>query len=294
VFLLICALVGVLAQFVDATLGMAFGITSSTFLLLAGTSPLAASASVHTAEIGTTLTAGFAHWRAGNVDRRILLHLAVPGALGAFLGASVLVRVSLSASRPLVSIVLLVLGLVLLWRFGFRRRTLQTSTRTVSGRLLAPLGLVAGFVDAAGGGGWGPIATPTLLALTDHEPRKVVGTVSAAEFLVTLSAVAGFLSGASFMGANWQVVVGLLLGGALVAPFAARLVSRMEPRRFGTLVAALVLLTNGDQLLRLAGAAPLYRLVWLAVVAVVVAVALRRRTVTEMSIVSSEHAPLVS
>lgn len=271
-FLLLCLLVGVLAQFVDATLGMAFGITSSSFLLLIGTAPLAASASVHTAEIGTTLAAGLAHWRAGNVDRRILLRLALPGSVGAFLGAGLLARVSLSAARPFVSVILLALGLVLLWRFGIRKEQRIAAGSPVSARALTPLGLVAGFVDAVGGGGWGPIATPTLLTLTDHEPRKVVGTVSASEFLVTVSAVTGFLSGASFAGVNWRVVFGLLLGGAFIAPFAARLVRNLHPRRFGVLVAGMVLLTNGDQLLRLASLPSWYRLLWFVVITVVVAV----------------------
>ncbi len=278
VFLLLCLCVGALAQFVDSTLGMAFGITSSTFLLALGTLPLTASASVHTAEIGTTLTAGIAHWRAGNVDRSVFLRIAIPGSLGALLGAHLLARFTLDAARPFVSSLLLVLGVVLLLRFGFGRHVFEPTDRPVRSSALLPLGFVAGFVDAAGGGGWGPIATPTLLTVTGKDPRKVIGTVSASEFLVTLSAVAGFLSGSSYAGVDWRVVLGLLVGGALVAPFAARLARRADPRRFGVFIAGAVLLTNGDQLIRLAGLAGWARVLWLLVVgALIVAVVLRRR-----------------
>ena len=254
--------VGVVAQFVDATLGMAFGLTSTTMLTLLGTAPAAASASVHTAEIGTTLISGLAHWRAGNVDRRVLVRLAVPGALGALFGALLLSTFSLTAARPFIASILLVLGLILVARFGLRPSSgsNKAASREPSTRLLAPLGLVAGFIDASGGGGWGPIATPTLLTLASASPRRVIGTVSAAEFLVSLAAVLGFVSGSAYAGVDLRIVAALLLGGALIAPFAARLVRRLDPQRFGLLVGLLVVLFNGDALLRLASAPGLLRL----------------------------------
>lgn len=268
-FLLLSVVVGLLAQFVDSVLGMAFGITSTSFLVLVGATPLVASASVHTAELGTTLVSGVAHWRAGNVDWKVLCRLALPGALGAWAGAHLLAGASVSSARPLVSVIMLLLGVVLMVRFGFSCRSV--GSRRISHRVMPPLGLVAGFVDAAGGGGWGPVATPSLLAMEAGEPRKVVGTVSAAEFLVSASAVTGFLSAAAFAGVDWRAVAGLLAGGALVAPFAARLAAAADPRRFGVLVAGGVLVLNGDQLLRTLDAHIAFRLLWvLGVVAVVV------------------------
>lgn len=258
VTLFLYLIVGVLAQFVDSTLGMAFGLTSSTLLVFSGASPLVASASVHTAEIGTTFLSGLAHWRAGNVDRSVLLRIALPGSMAAGLGATVLSTVSLTAARPYVSVLLLILGMLLVLRFGFGMNLFR-STRG-SSKLLPPLGAVAGFVDATAGGGWGPIATPTLLSVTDHEPRKVVGTVSAAEFLVSLSAVLGFIFGSTFSGVNPLVVLGLLLGGAIVAPFSAKLATRLNPQKFGLLIGLLVISTNTDVLLKTLGAQPMLRL----------------------------------
>ena len=288
VLLPLSVLIGALAQLVDSTLGMAFGITSSTFLLLAGASPLAASASVHAAEIGTTLTSGFAHWRAGNIESRILVRLALPGALGAFLGAYLLAGVSLREARPLISTVLLLLGVLLLVRFGLGRHLLRRPGEQTSRRLLVPLGLLAGLVDATGGGGWGPIATPTLLAATSTEPRKVIGTVSASEFLVTVAAVAGFLTGAAFAGTNWTVVAGLLVGGSLIAPFSARLVRRADPGRFGVIVAGAVLAVNGDQLAQFLGAGVTVRLLWLSVVSGLVFVLDRRRRAAQVAAVHAD------
>ena len=158
--LIVFALVGFGAQLVDGALGMAYGVTSTSLLLIAGVNPATASASVHLAEVGTTLAAGASHWRFGNVDWNLVLKLGVPGALGAFLGATVLSALSTENAAPYMAGVLLALGVYVLLRFSLRPP--RVATNRVSphrSKFLSPLGLVAGFVDASGGGGWGPVAT---------------------------------------------------------------------------------------------------------------------------------------
>ncbi|MDA3628919.1 sulfite exporter TauE/SafE family protein [Saccharopolyspora oryzae] len=246
---LIFALGGFVAQLVDGSLGMAYGVTSTTILLAAGMSPALASASVHLAELGTSLASGLSHWKFGNVDWRVVLTLGVPGAIGAFLGATVLSNLSTEAAEPWMSIVLLVLGAYVLSRFAFRplRRRQLTG---VSSKLLAPLGLVAGFVDATGGGGWGPVATPTLLSTGRVEPRKVIGSVDTSEFLIAASASLGFLFSLSHQNLSWTTVGALLLGGVVAAPLAAYLVRIVPMRLIGVGAGGLIVLTNARTLIK--------------------------------------------
>lgn len=241
---LIFAIAGAIAQFVDGTLGMAFGITSSTLLIALGATPVAASAAVHFAEIGTTLASGTSHWREGNVDKRILIRLAIPGGVGAFLGATLLSSISLSSGRVYMSTLLLVLGLILLIRFGGGLTIIPPITGRPRSKLLVPLGAIAGFIDASGGGGWGPVTTPTLLTLTKTQPRRVIGTVSASEFVVAISASAGFIFGMSNQNIDFKVVGGLLLGGVLMAPIAAKLAGKLPHAPFGALIGGAVLVIN--------------------------------------------------
>lgn len=250
--LLIFALVGAFAQLIDGTLGMAFGITSSTLLVAVGVTPLAASAAVHFAELGTTFASGASHWRVKNVDWRIVVRIGIPGAIGAGIGSSLLSRISLEGSRTWMSALLFVLGAILLTRFGLHRPVIRPYSRKPKTSVLAPLGLVAGFVDASGGGGWGPITTPSLLLLTFGEPRKVIGTVSASEFFVALAASGGFIAGSATSDLDWQVIAGLLLGGVLMAPFAALLAGRLPHAPFGTLIGGAIVLINGRVLLNAA------------------------------------------
>jgi uncharacterized membrane protein YfcA len=250
--LLIFALVGAFAQLIDGTLGMAFGITSSTLLVAVGATPLAASAAVHFAELGTTFASGASHWRVKNVDWRIVVRIGIPGAIGAAIGSSLLSRISLEGSRTWMSALLFLLGAILLTRFGLHRPVIRPFGRKPKTSVLAPLGLVAGFVDASGGGGWGPITTPSLLLLTSGEPRKVIGTVSASEFFVALAASGGFIAGSATSDLDWQVIAGLLLGGVLMAPFAALLAGRLPHAPFGTLIGGAIVLINGRVLLNAA------------------------------------------
>lgn len=239
---LVFGFVGAAAQMVDGTLGMGFGVTSATLLTLLGYSAVAASAGTHAAKMGTTLVSGLSHWRQGNVDWRVMIAIGLPGAAGAFLGAVALTTVASNAARLWMAILLFGLGLLIIARFGFGKNLLPAfKART---RHLWPVGLIGGVVDATGGGGWGPVATPSLMVLTKHEPHRVVGTVNAAEFLVAVSASLGFLYAAGDEGVPWIPVLGLVLGGALVAPIAARLAHRAPRAVLGVCVGGMVLISN--------------------------------------------------
>lgn len=245
------AAVGAVAQFIDGSLGMGFGITSATLLSLLGYSAVAASAGTHAAKVGTTLVSGLAHWRQGNVDRRVLLAIGLPGGLGAFLGAVVLTNVAMDHARGWMAVVLLLLGASIIARFGYGHSLLpQVRLRA---RHLWPVGLVGGFVDATGGGGWGPVATPSMFSLTRHEPYRIVGTVSAAEFVVACSASAGFLFGAASEQVPWGAVLGLMVGGLVTAPIAARFVRRMPQSAMGVLVGFMVVISNGAIIMKAVG-----------------------------------------
>jgi uncharacterized membrane protein YfcA len=243
--LILLAIVGLIAQLVDGSLGMAYGVTSTTLLLAVGISPALASASVHIAEVGTCAMSGVAHWRFGNVDWSKIAWLAVPGAIGAFLGAVVLVSViTAEAAEPIVAVFLFSLGIFILARFSFRRHERPVRERPIPKTFISPLGFVAGFLDAAGGGGWGPISTPTLLSSGRMQPRKVIGTVDTSEFLVAFAASVGFLISLSFADIPWQLVVALLLGGLIAAPIAAWIVRILPARIMGTAVGGFILIVN--------------------------------------------------
>lgn len=244
------ALVGSIAQLIDGALGMGFGLTSSTLLVTIGASAAVASAAVHMAEIGTTLASGASHWHAENIDKKILLRLAIPGGIGAFLGATFLSFIDLSSSKVFISTLLLFLGFLLLYRNVFKGENQVNMVEIKNPRFLTYLGFTGGFVDASGGGGWGPIVTPTLITTTSTEPRKVIGTVSAAEFVVAVSASVGFLININRIDINWATVGGLALGGVIAAPIAAKLVGRLPAKVLGTVVAIAIILLNAIQIIR--------------------------------------------
>jgi uncharacterized membrane protein YfcA len=248
--LVLLALVGLGAQLVDGSLGMAYGVTSTTLLLAIGTNPAAASATIHLAEIGTTLASGLAHWKFGNVDWKVVAKVGLPGALGAFAGATFLSSLSTEVAAPVMSLILLSLGVYLLVRFTLRGLDRRNLGKPVRKRFLAPLGLVAGFVDATGGGGWGPVGTPALLASGRLEPRKVIGSIDTSEFLVALAASLGFLVSLGSAGISFLWVAGLLGGGLVAAPIAAWLVRHIPPRMLGSLVGGVIVLTNTRTLLK--------------------------------------------
>ena len=251
--LTLLAIVGLLAQLVDGSLGMAYGVTTTSLLLAIGTNPAAASATVHLAEIGTTLASGTAHWRFGNVDWGVVVRIGVPGAVGAFLGATVLASLDTSTARPLMALVLVSLGVYILVRFTLRGLRADRLGRPLTARFLAPLGLFAGFVDATGGGGWGPVGTPALLASGRIEPRRTIGSIDTSEFLVSVAASLGFLLALGSQGIRAQWVVALLLGGLVAAPIAAWLVRHLPPRVLGSAVGGLIIRTNLRTLLGTSG-----------------------------------------
>ncbi|RBQ15619.1 sulfite exporter TauE/SafE family protein [Spongiactinospora rosea] len=248
--LVLLGLVGLAAQLVDGSLGMAYGVTSTTLLLAIGTNPAAASATVHLAEIGTTLASGISHWRFKNIDWKVVAKIGIPGGVGAFAGATFLSTLSTEVAAPVMSLILLALGVYIIIRFtafGLPRGNLGKPLRK---RFLTPLGLVAGFVDATGGGGWGPVGTPAILASGRLEPRKVIGSIDASEFIVAIAASIGFLVGIGSENINVSWVLVLLLGGVIAAPIAAWLVRHIPPRILGSAVGGVIILTNVRTILR--------------------------------------------
>src|SRR6201991_2201677 len=248
--LVLLALVGLGAQLVDGSLGMAYGVTSTTLLLAIGTNPAAASATVHLAEIGTTLVSGASHWRFGNVDWKVVAKIGIPGAIGAFAGATFLSSLSTETAATVMSLILLALGLYILTRFTAAGLPKGNLGKPLRKRFLTPLGLVAGFVDATGGGGWGPVGTPAILASGRLEPRKTIGSIDTSEFLVAIAASIGFFVGIGSEEINFAWVAALLLGGGIAAPIAAWLVRHVPPRVLGSAVGGVIILTNVRTLLR--------------------------------------------
>ena len=267
--LILLAIVGAVAQLVDGSLGMAYGVTSSTLLLATGVAPAAASAAVHFSEIGTTLVSGFSHHKLGNVDWRTVGIIAVPGGLGAFAGATFLSSIPGDTAKPWVAVLLLGLGAYVVYRFlalGGRRPTFQGK---LSAAFLAPLGVVAGLMDAIGGGGWGPVGTTSLLSSGRLEPRKVVGSIDTSEFVVAVGGSLGFLFALGRQGIDFQVAGALLVGGVVAAPFAAWLVRHLAPRVLGVAAGGLIVLTNIDTIVKALGGTGAVELAVAVVVAVV-------------------------
>lgn len=235
--------VGVIAQLVDGALGMAYGVTATTFLLSSGVPPLLATASVHIAEIFTTAASGLSHWHRGNINRRLFLMLLLPGMLGGLLGVLMVTHIDADSLKPWMAGYLCLMGAYLIFKaFGRIRRALQ-----VRGRQVVPLAMFGAFMDAVGGGGWGPIVTTTLLG-TGHEPRTTIGSVNAAEFFITL--VVG-ISFATVVGLTyWEIAAGLIIGGFISAPLAVLVVSRLQPKRLMLMVGILICGLSGYTLYR--------------------------------------------
>jgi len=231
--------IGLAAQAVDGALGMGYGVTASSFLLGTGASPAVASASTHIAKLFTTGVSGIAHAKYGNVDRKLFVRLLLPGMAGGMLGVLLVTSVDGGLLKPFVSAYLLVMGLYILAK-AYRR----AHPRQGEPRHAAKLGLFGGFVDAVGGGGWGPVVTSTLVG-SGNDPRTTIGSVNFAEFFMTLATAASFTLLA--VEGTWPVVAGLVIGGLFAAPFAALLCKAVSTRTLfvsvGVLITALSALT---------------------------------------------------
>ncbi len=246
---LLFMVVGFLAQAVDGALGMAYGVISSTVLISFGVAPAQASASVHTAELFTTAAAGSAHLYHRNIDWRLFRRLVPFGVAGGMAGAWLVTSLDADRVRPFVTLYLAVIGLWLLVR-SFR----AIPSKPVGLPVVAPLGAVAGFLDAAGGGGWGPVASTGLLG-AGGQPRYVIGTVSASEFLVALSVSTTFL--AAMLTGHWEEaeayaaygtsIAGLVAGGLVAAPISGWMVKTISERTLLILVGCLILFLAGYQ-----------------------------------------------
>lgn len=229
-------LIGFGAQMIDGALGMAYGVISSTLLLAVGVPPSRASASVHVAESFTTGVSAISHILHKNVDWKLFSRLIVPGVIGGVAGAYILSNIDGSVIKPFVQAYLAAIGLYLIWR-GFHLPPRQRDPRWV-----APLGLVGGFMDATGGGGWGPVVTSNLL-LQGSSPRHTIGTVNSVEFVLTTSISLTFL-----LHLGWEAfttyTLGLLIGGVVAAPFGAMLARRVAARTLFTAVGVILTLTS--------------------------------------------------
>jgi uncharacterized membrane protein YfcA len=212
---------------------MAFGLISTTALLSFGIPPAQASAAVHTAEVATTGASGLAHLFHQNIHRRLFFTLGAAGVLGGVLGAYVLSNIDGRAIRPFVSAYLLVIGMLILMKAA---RLAPTSEDATPG-YAAPLGLVGGFLDAIGGGGWGPLVTSTLIG-SGHAPRKVIGSVNAAEFFVTVAVATTFFI--ELGTAHVEHIAPLIIGGVLAAPFGGYIARHVQPHALMAVVGALV------------------------------------------------------
>jgi len=237
-------LAGFLAQIIDGSLGMAYGVTSNSILLSFGLPPKLASAAVHTAEVFTTGVSGLSHIRFGNFDKKLFFKLAIPGIISASLGAYLLGNlIDGYIIKPYINVYLIILGGIILSK-AFKR-IVQSQDNTKNASVLA---LFGGFLDSIGGGGWGPIVTSNLIN-KGNTPNIIIGTVNTAEFFVTFFS-AGILI--YFTGINsWQIILGLIVGGTLAAPFGAYITNKIPRKTMMILVGVLIIITSLYSLIQL-------------------------------------------
>jgi uncharacterized membrane protein YfcA len=238
--ILLYVLVGFVAQMIDGALGMAYGVSSNAFLLSLGIPPAAASASVHMAEVVTTGISGFSHWKLGNVDWKLVRRLLIPGVIGGVLGAYLLTSVNGDVIKPYIAGYLILMGGVIIYKaFTLVPRNKPDQYH---GPNVSWLGLLGGFCDAIGGGGWGPVVTSTLVARGKY-PRTTIGSVNFSEFFVTLSQSLVFVLTLSFS-QYWQIILGLLIGGGIAAPLAARMTKQLPLKTLMILVGILIIVLS--------------------------------------------------
>jgi len=232
--------VGVFAQTIDGALGMAYGITSNTFLLASGVSPAVATASVHIAEVFTTGVSGLSHLKMKNVNHKLFLRLLVPGLIGAIGGAVLVSTIDGKVLKPFISIYLFIMGLYLVSKIFRKLRVRKTEPKHVG-----KLALFGGFVDAVGGGGWGPVVTTTLVG-SGNDPRTTIGSVNFAEFFLTFGSAIAF--SVLVEDGPWPVVAGLVIGGLFAAPLAAWLTRKVHAKHLLMMVGVLISLVSAANL----------------------------------------------
>ncbi len=234
--LLLYVAVGFVAQMIDGAIGMAYGVTSSSVLMSMGIPPATASACVHAAETFTTAASGVSHWKLGNVDFKLVRRLAIPGAIGGAIGAYVLSNIDGDAIKPYVAGYLLLMGLYILWKALKPSQADREPPERVG-----VLGLVGGFMDSIGGGGWGPIVTTTLIG-SGTTPRYAIGSVNLAEFFVTVTISATFMLTIGLQ--LWPIIAGLIVGGVVAAPFAAYATKHLPDRALMIIVGSVIVLLS--------------------------------------------------
>lgn len=252
--LVFVALAGFAASLVDGALGMGFGPTSSSLLLGSGLTPAAAATTVNLAKVFTGVAAAISHWRFGNTDRRLVLKLAIPGVMGAIVGVTVLANVDASTLKPVLAVLLSIIGLRILWRFSspaLRSAPTDDEVDPAAGPVFDERGVE--IAAAAGGitngmiGAWGPVVTPFLMQ-RGLPPRYAVGSVNTAEVAVAAMSATSLIGALGNGGLRWPVVVAMLVGGLLAAPVAAWAVRYIPARPMGVAVAALLLVTNAQSI----------------------------------------------
>jgi uncharacterized membrane protein YfcA len=226
-------LFGAVAALIDGSLGMAYGVTGAAFLLGYGISPVKAVAYIHIAEIFVSGSSGLNHWKIGNIDTKLFKKLLIPGIIGAILGALIIAKVKIPYLSIIISIYLLFMGIFLVAK-AYSKIKLQFKQNN---SVVIPLAVTGGFVDGAGGGGWGPVVTTSLLG-GKMEPKKVIGTVNASEFFINLASAVSLLFLVKVT--DWEALAGLIIGGFLVAPYAARVTSKMSIKMILTFVGVLI------------------------------------------------------
>ncbi len=237
---------GFIAQMIDGALGMAYGVTATTFLMSVGITPAAASASVHASEVFTSGVSGYMHLKFGNVNSKLFKTLVIPGIIGAILGAYVLSSLEDYAGyiKPIVSIYTLILGAIIIRKALIKRQEKRQLKK------VGWLALFGGYLDSIGGGGWGPIVSSTLIASGRH-PKYTIGSVNLTEFFVSLASSLTFFTVIGL--GYWQVIVGLILGGVVAAPIAARLVNKLPVKSMMILVGIVIIIVSLRQIVLGAG-----------------------------------------
>ena len=232
-------LAGICCGFIDSSLGMGYGVSATSVLLTFGVTPALASASIHASEAVVDIVSGISHFKNGNVDLQVSWYMLIPGIIASVLGAVFLSNLSLSSAKPIIRLVLILLGLLIIYQTYNGKKVESKITRLKA----MILGFVAAFVDVAVGGGWGPIGTPALI-LSGEEPRKAVGVIEFTEPLISLTAVLTFGFVLGFENFMWNLAIPMIIGGVILTPIASRLTSVLPRKTLGLVIGVWLIVLN--------------------------------------------------